>query len=291
MPLPTEAEPQAISIQPIYDVETLARCEQLQQTIWGMEPLDVVPANQLLVAAKNGGLVLGAFTPDGTLVGFSYGFVGLRRGRPMFWSHMTGVLPGLQHLALGYRLKFEQRRFVVAAGLTLMAWTYEPLESRNAYFNLRKLGARATRYHPDYYGPLTDTLNRGLPSDRLEVQWHLTSPEVNARAGGRPPPPTPDAASLPALLRVEPGPRGLPAPSNPATHGPVPALRLEVPAEWQPLKAADPALAARWRMAVREAFTHAFDQGYAATDFVRLSRDTGPCGAYVLTLARPAGQP
>ncbi|MDR7581734.1 MAG: GNAT family N-acetyltransferase, partial [Armatimonadota bacterium] len=173
-----------MEIHPLQAVAELRAVEGLQQAVWGMTDREVVPCHQLLAAVRNGGVVLGAFA-EGRLVGFCYAFVGWRQGERVLHSHMTAVLPGLQDRDVGYRLKLAQREWALAQGYRRVVWTFDPLQSRNAYFNLHKLGARAERYEVNYYGEMDDELNRGLPTDRLEVDWWVSSEPVVARLEGR----------------------------------------------------------------------------------------------------------
>lgn len=262
-----------VEVRALNTVAELRGVEDLQQAVWGMPDREVVPRHQLLAAVRNGGVVLGAFL-GGELVGFCYAFVGRRDGEPVLHSHMTGVLPGLQDRDVGYRLKVAQREWAVGHGYRRVVWTFDPLQSRNAYFNLHKLGARAERYEVDYYGEMDDDLNRGLPTDRLEVDWWVASAPVVARLEGRWV--GPDLARTQAVLEAAgygPGPVGRPAGR---------LLRLEVPPSLRALLERDPQLALSWRLAVRQAFLRCFREGYAAVDFVR----QGGRGFYVLERSR-----
>lgn len=234
--------------------------EGLQQVVWGMPDREVVPSHQLLATVRNGGVVLGAYL-GGRLVGFSYAFVGWRDGERVLHSHMTAVLPELQDRDVGYQLKCAQRAWALAQGYRRVVWTFDPLQSRNAYFNLHKLGARAERYEVDYYGQMQDELNRGLPTDRLEVDWWVASEPVQARLEGRWT--RVDLGHTQPVLEADgdrPGPMQRPG---------APTLRLEVPASLSQLRQRDPEAPLAWRLATREAFLRCFAEGYAAVDFVR----------------------
>jgi predicted GNAT superfamily acetyltransferase len=220
-----------VVIRPLVSLDELRAVEELQREVWGMPDRDVVPLHHLLAASSAGGLVLGALDPRGRLVGFCYGFVGLRDGRPLFYSHMAGVVEGWRGRDVGFRLKQAQRQAALERGLDRMVWTYDPLLAANAAFNLHKLGARASRYYVNYYGAMADDLNRGVDSDRLEVEWLLSGRE-----------PRPDVQREPRL-------------------------RIAIPPDFDRLRRLDPSAAQAERLRSREAFQRAFDQGYEAVDF------------------------
>lgn len=270
---------EGITIAAVTDVPTLRRVEELQQAIWGSSERDVVPYHQLLAAAGSGGVVLGAFTPKGELVGFCYGFVGFREGRPFLYSHMAGVLKEYRDQDIGFRLKQEQRRAALERGFDRIVWTYDPLVSMNAYFNLHKLGVTARRYYVNYYGEMTDSLNRGIESDRLEVDWFLRHPRVEALASGQ------DVqrewSELPMALEAREWVPD-PAPADPSLDLEVPALGVEIPLDFHGIRDHDIQLARAWRTATREVFLHYFQRDYVAVDFVLRRRGDRMQGFYVL---------
>jgi len=249
--------------------------EQLQRDVWGLEEVEVVPDHLLLTAQKNGGLVLGAFdlssgARGGQLVGFIFGLVGLSPdGRIKHCSHMTGVAPDYRNQNLGYHLKLAQREHVLMQGLNLITWTFDPLESRNAYLNFRKLGATCQTYLRDLYGSMRDALNIALPSDRFQVDWHIASTHVADRLGRKR-----DSLSLSSL-----GAEGVPLlnhalPGDPPRPAdvclPIQGTRLliQIPAHFQAIKTIDMGLARAWRLQTRALFEAAFAEGYVATDFL-----------------------
>ena len=121
-----------VEIRPITDLPTLRALEDVQQRVWGMPDRDVVPTHQLLAATAAGGVVLGAFSPEGAVVGFCYGFVGRRQGRLFLYSHMAGVVEEWRGRQIGFRLKRAQRDAALAQGVDWMVWTFDPLQSANA---------------------------------------------------------------------------------------------------------------------------------------------------------------
>ena len=168
----------------VRDCETLdefRQCVAVQRAVWGWEDEDLIPTRFFVVAHKIEGEVLGAFDPAGRLVGFSLAVPALRGATVYLHSHMLAVLPEYRQRGLGQRLKWEQRRKALARGIRLIEWTFDPLELKNAYFNLERLGAIARRYVLNQYGLSSSPLHRGLPTDRLVAEWWLDSPRVVAR--------------------------------------------------------------------------------------------------------------
>lgn len=274
-----------LTIRPPRTTDEYHACEELQRRAWGFaSDLDVVPLTLLLVAQKNGGILLGAFAGDGELHGFCFGIPGRdRRGRPVHCSHMLAVAERARGSGLGARLKWAQRARALAQGVDLMTWTYDPLESLNACFNFDKLGVVADRYDVDLYGETTSPLHQGMPTDRLTAKWYLRSGRVRARRAGR-------RAELvgalaagrleaPWALRCDDPEADIPLPvagAGPeadvsATVAALDAERLlvEIPASIQAVKRADAGAAGRWREAVRGAFTTAFEAGLFARECVR----------------------
>jgi predicted GNAT superfamily acetyltransferase len=267
--MPPAAE---VEIRPVATHSEFAACEAVSRAVWGTDGRNVVPRELLLAMEHNGGVVLGAFAGSGELCGFVVGFLGQRDGAVRLWSHQLGVLPAYRQQGLGQRLKWAQREAALAAGVECIAWTFDPLEARNAYLNLYHLGVVARHYSPDHYGPMDDALNAGLPTDRLEAEWWLTSPPVVERSSGR----VPAARSLEAaqaqgaivLLRARAGAGGRAEPELvEAARTGRPGL-IAIPRDFQELKGRDRQLAAAWREQTRTAFETALTAGLRATDFV-----------------------
>ncbi len=263
-----------VQIRPVHTQKEYRAVEQLQREAWGLAEVEVVPHHLLVTAQKNGGLVLGAFEllPQGKeqMVGFVFGFVGLTaKGEVKHCSHMAGVTPAYQGQNVGYRLKLAQRERVLAQGIDLVTWTFDPLESRNGRLNFHKLGAVCRTYLRDLYGAMRDGLNAGLPSDRFQVDWHIGSAHVARRLSGKWAAPSLTAlleTGVPILNRALPGP----PPHPPQTTLPVAGERLlvQIPADFQAVKAADMDLARAWREQTRILFETAFARGYTVTDLL-----------------------
>lgn len=176
-----------IRIAPLTTLEEFGRCVVLQLETWGYSDGDVVPRRIFMVAQRIGGQVIGAFDGD-AIVGFAMSLPGFRDGQAYLHSHMLAVLPAYRNAGLGRRLKLAQRDDALARGFDLMEWTFDPLEIKNGYLNIARLGAIARRYQPDFYGPSSSPLQGGLPTDRLYAEWWLRSPRVTSLMQSEGPP-------------------------------------------------------------------------------------------------------
>ena len=260
--------PDEITIRPAESIADYHACQAAQKLAWGIaDAAYVVPVATMVGAQLHGGLVLGAFLPDGRAVGVSFAFLGRVEGRLCLYSQLTGLIPGYQDRGLGTRMKLAQRDFALNQGIDLIAWAFDPLQSGNARFNLDKLGATAHRYLVDMYGPRTDALNAGTPTDRLIATWE-TSPRP------RPPLDPAEVDRMPALIETAERPDGASSVREVRPPGDAPRVRLEIPEDIGALRSVDASLAAEWRLAVRRAFLNAFDAGYEAVGF-RTSRGEG----------------
>lgn len=257
----------SITIRPVTTLPEYHAVEDLQREVWGAADIELMPHDLMLTAHKNGGLVLGAFSDEEggeRLVGFVFGFVGLQPdGRIKHCSHVAGVAADYRDQNVGYRLKLAQREFVLAQGIDLITWTFDPLESRNARFNFRKLGVTCRTFHQNLYGEMRDALNAGLPSDRFQVDWRIAGGRVEKYLRGEAPERRPSemiAAGVPII-----------DPSRVEQTSLIPAadrLLVEIPANFQRIKADDRELAVGWRMGVRAIFETAFARGLTATDLL-----------------------
>jgi predicted GNAT superfamily acetyltransferase len=181
--------------------EEPAACVRLQVETWGYDEADVIPRRAFLVAQKIGGQVIGAFdtelsgaSPNGdpeSLVGFAFSLPGVKANqgqpRPYLHSHMLAVKKAWRDRGLGTQLKLEQRRDALARGIRLMEWTFDPLEIKNAFLNIRKLGAIVREYRANFYGVSSSQLQGGLPTDRLLAEWPLDSSRATEILAGRAP--------------------------------------------------------------------------------------------------------
>jgi predicted GNAT superfamily acetyltransferase/predicted GIY-YIG superfamily endonuclease len=265
-------------IRTLDSISDLERVTDLESAVWDIDPREAVPANLLHASIVNGGVVFGGFDGDRT-VGMAYAFPARRDGKWMLWSHMTGVHRDYQGQGIGFALKQAQRLWALEHDYTYIAWTFDPLQRGNAHFNLHLLGASANVYHVDFYGEMSDGINAGLPSDRLEVRWDLRSPRVAALADGVV---NPVVKSYPdAHFLLNPGSK-----LEPVTHTSelnLPSHFIEIPSDLSQLKRSNATLAYEWRIALRQVLQSAFDYGYTLVDFVEAQ---GRC-CYVLMSDTP----
>ena len=227
----------------------LAEAVRVQKAVWGFEDIELLPVRLFGVAAKIGGQVMGAFDGE-RMVAFLLAVPGIKPGGGYYLhSHMLGVLPEYRDQGIGRGLKLRQREDAVRRGIDLVEWTFDPLEIRNAYFNIERLGAIVRRYVLNKYGITTSALHGGLPTDRCVAEWWVWSERVRALESGGPP------ARAAA------------------------AARISVPASIARLRTEDPAQAREIQAAVSSQFVEHFQNGLAVTGFERSPQ----AGTYLLT--------
>ena len=268
---------QAVSIRPLRTPEDYRRCLGLQDLTWGERFSERASVAMLMGTQRVGGGAAGAFDAQGELLGFVFGFSGVREKRLAHWSYMLAVRPEAQRRGLGRRLKAYQRERLLADGVEVAYWTYDPLMAGNAHLNLNRLGARAIQYAVDLYGPETGSdLHRQLGTDRFVVEWRLTDPRVDeALARGLAVDP-----ALPAPVEVV-GARADGAPDLESQLPEASAVSVRIPENVLEVRAASLEAAARWRLATRRALLHYLGRGYTVAGFLR--DPSGNRFAYLLT--------
>jgi predicted GNAT superfamily acetyltransferase len=259
-----------IRIRSCAGTEELDACVRLQVETWGYDEHDVIPRKTFLLAQKIGGQVIGAFDSeaprDGArqgqhLVGFAMSLPGIKSTqngpKPYIHSHMLAVRDSHRNRGLGAQLKWEQRREALSRGIAHMEWTFDPLEIKNAFLNIHRLGAVTRTYLVDFYGVSSSRLQGGLPTDRLLAEWELDSPRVKAISG----------KGAAAAYRID--------------------ERIVVPfptADWK-ASAASRNRALAVQLENRQKFQKAFSRGLAVLDF---SRDAEGNGVFELGQYAPA---
>jgi predicted GNAT superfamily acetyltransferase len=255
---------ETFTIRDLKAYDEFLQVRQIQRAVWGFDDPDTgLYPPVLSTASKNGGVVLGAFDREGQMIGYIFSFLGREPGGPLkLCSQTMGVLPEWRSQGVATALKWTQRERALAAGLSLITWTFDPLESPNARLNMHKLGAISRRYWRNIYGEHFGDLNEGLPSDRLLVEWWIRGRRVEGEAEVEV-----KAEGESEVFAVE-GSGVSRRVGAFRAHLDAPCLSLEVPADIQRLKQADMALAYDWRLQVREAFEMYLERGYVVTGFV-----------------------
>ncbi len=221
---------------------------RLQQEIWGFDEIDLLPVRLFVVASKIGGHAFGAYEGD-RMVGFCLAIPGLKPGGKYYLhSHMLGVRPEYRNAGVGRMLKLAQREDALARSIDLIEWTFDPLEIKNAYFNMERLGAIVRRYVCNQYGTTSSHLHGGLPTDRCTAEWWVSSPRVEAILAGA----SPDRGSV--------------------------VTRISVPAEISAIRENDPERARSVQLQISEEFAVAFDRDLAVVGFERSATE----GSYLL---------
>ena len=224
-------------------LEEFHACVALQKEIWNEVDLEIEPSTMFVVASLTGGQVLGAFDGD-ELVGFTMAVVGTRQGTTYLHSHQTGVSAKYRDRGVGRMLKLFQREEALGRGIRVVEWTFDPLELKNAHFNLNRLGAICRRFIPNLYGVTTSPLHRGIATDRLVAEWQLDSPRVVA-----------------AIQDLAPSSEAAPA-------------AVAFPADFEQWKEKDAPRVQTVQTRVREEFTNWFARGYAAIAVRRGEKST-----------------
>ena len=176
--------PSNVIVRNCRGLQELRACVALQKQVWKFSDADLVPLRMFVVAEKIGGQVIGAFMRD-QLAGFSLSLPAMRDGKPYLHSHMLAVSARYRNAGLGRKLKLFQRKDAMRRGYDLIEWTFDPLEIKNAYFNIERLGAIVRRYVVDQYGASSSPLQGGLPTDRLIAEWWLASDRVKEKIRDR----------------------------------------------------------------------------------------------------------
>ena len=236
-----------IEIRQLFQLPEFREVLHLQKVIWGFADVELLPLRFLVVVSKIGGHVFGAYDA-GEMVGFCFAIPGVRDGGlPYLHSHMLGVLPQYHNAGIGRRLKLRQREDALTRGIELIEWTFDPMELKNAFFNIERLGAIVRRYSENQYGVTASPLHGGLPTDRLIAEWWINSPRARAVLAGRP------------YARGE-------------------VERIAYPADIASVRAKDRDRAREVQQGNAAKFLHAFARGMAVTGFERSENE----GTYLL---------
>ena len=267
----------SIQIRPLQTLQQMqAACAALDR-VWGIGPGQTSEVQPPLLRAlgHGGNYLVGAYGPDGALVGASVGFFTEPLGAAMH-SHITGVLPGVAGAGVGAAMKWHQRQWALERGLARITWTYDPLIARNSFFNLTRLGARPETYFVDFYGVMHDGANRGQPTDRMQVGWDLSAVStldaqrvVLERRPTSQGPDTDRAIRTGAATLLSVGPAGEPVSGEPVAGNTAGAV-IAIPADIEALRRDRADLALAWRYALRATLVPVMaDRSWQITGFAR----------------------
>ncbi len=241
------------------EIRTLERADEMSavvtmfQQVWGsVTPL--VGVEVLRAIAHSGGYVAGAFE-HGNIIGASFGFLARHDGRPALHSHVTGILPGVQHSGVGRAMKNHQRAWAAEQGLEWVTWTFDPLVRRNAWFNLEVLHARVAEYLVDFYGPMSDAVNRQDETDRLLVAWRVPG-DTAGDTGDTGDTDATDATDATGATGDDAG-------------GSDDPIEVDTPEDIVKLRRTDPNAAMEWRHRVRAELGRRLDAGARVVGFTR----------------------
>ncbi len=233
-----------VEIRECTTVEDLAGCVRLQREVFNLPEVEISPVRHFIITRHAGGFTLGAFS-GGKLVGFVLSVLAFKGNEKIYYSHMTAIDPKFQNYGIGTRLKWSQRKRAIEEGVDYIKWTFQPVQARNAFFNLEKLGAVVRNYEPNFYGTdygaaAGESAGPGIESDRLFAEWHLSSERVNRLSTGK------EHALADQV-----------------------AARINTVNDWNSLLENDPRAAISEQFRIREEFIQAFARDLICRGFVR----------------------
>jgi predicted GNAT superfamily acetyltransferase len=229
-----------IIIRECVSIDDFQRCIELERLVWKDDDIDIMPIRLYMISKNCNAPTFGAFKSSGQLVGFVHTSIAILDGQAVYHSHLAGVIEELRHRDIGFKLKLAQRQHAIAAKVQMIFWSFDPLQSRNAHFNLNKLGAIIRTYKENYYGEgVSSVFDSHLPSDRVIAEWWIQSPHViDVLTGNRP--------------KVD-----------------LPIGVVEIPDNIDAIRDQSLEDHKTWRLRVREDFLRALEQGHIARGFTR----------------------
>jgi predicted GNAT superfamily acetyltransferase len=273
-----------VTIGPFRNPTDYKTCEDIQREVLHMGDIDIVPISMLLTANRTGGILLGAYSSLGDMVGFVFSLLGFHNGELIQHSNLLAVRAAYRNFDVGFKLKMALRKEALKHKITRITCAFDPMQPLNAYFVLGKLGEWANTYEEDYFGETTSQMDRGLPTDRILAQWELDDTAVIRRLELGPPrrdfhKELKHRSVINELMETAPGL---------LTSTPVKLnckdsqFLFEVPYNLQEIKHRDLGIALEWQGRMRQVFLHYFKQNYAATDFWVSDQDGHLRACYLL---------
>lgn len=240
-----------IDIRQIQTISELEKIQYVEKAVWNT---DTVPVHQTFTTVNNGGIILGAYYNE-SMVGFLYSFPGFDGNKHYLCSHMLGILPEFRKYGIGLAMKFKQAELAKKIGYSMITWTFDPLQSINAFLNLQKLGSVGAFYKENYYGDMNDKLNAGLPTDRMHIHWDLHTENKHRYLPFNP---------KKVLLDVkDDAPNLTDVKDTVITRNKGPWF-VAIPNDFNTIKEENSQLALQWRLQTRIVFQKLFRAGYQA---------------------------
>jgi chorismate synthase len=238
-----------------------AEAARLEKAVWQLDDQEILPISLMHAMVKGESFVAGAYEQE-RMVGMAFGFPARKNGEWILWSHVTGVDPAYQGRGVGSALKLFQRDWAIKQGYRKIAWTFDPLQSKNAHFNLHILGATTNIYHVNFYGEMTDALNVGLPSDRLEVTWKIgnkSTVQAHSHLSHKGQSLVPEEHLLLGFSE-----KGYPQLNTNCQS--TESMYIAIPDDINKIKKLNKQLALEWQLALREALQLGFAKGFVTSD-------------------------
>ena len=257
-----------LTIGKISDPDEIKKILPVISSAWGMPNLAAAFKDTINAMRFHGGLVAAAYDGD-EMVGMQFSFPGHRRGKTYLYSHMTGIVENKKYSGIGYQLKLYQKKWALENGYDLIAWTFDPIRSLNAHFNLKKLGAISRTLIPNFYGTMDDALNAGLPTDRLVAEWWIKDQKVPAY--------TVDA------ITIDSSDAGSQSVIDQVTSSPPKTVRVAIPYDFSRMMSNDIQSAVEIKKRLSSILVRLFSLQYCIVDFEKKQ----PASLYVLTTAQP----
>ena len=267
-----------MEIRKLKTPEEYLEAERVQAVVWHFPDREIVPLNELVVLQKHGGHVFAAFE-GGKMIAFCFGSPAYRVGKVYHYSRMLGVMPGNQDSGIGFTMKLKQRDYVLEQGLDLVVWTFDPLQSRNAYLNIEKLGCVIREYAVNLYPESGSQFNAGLESDRFTPEWWIASRRVKERLKGKRP--RHDLETYAPAIETGTNDAGWRTPFEVRAKLRDKRVSIEIPEDIDALKKKDLQLAQLWRHRTRDAFLAYLKRGYVVKGFAS-SAGLGPRRSFYL---------
>jgi predicted GNAT superfamily acetyltransferase len=264
-----------VTIAPFRNLADFKTCEDIQREVWNSQDIDVVPAPMLLAANRSGGIVLGAYSNLGDLIGFAFSILALEGANLIQLSYMLAVRAAYRNFDVGFKLEMALRKESLKRKISKIQSAFDPMQPANAYFSLGKLGAWGDVYEENFCGETTSLLDRGLPTDRVLVHWDLEDSEVARRLETGPPrrDARKDLKQRPIINQLTETAPGMMVCSPVKLNCTSSQFLFEIPYNLQEIKNRDLGIALEWQGKMRQVFRHYFKKDFVASDFWVLEQD------------------